>query len=107
MSEDIITSQDDMTCDWGVGEVVTIKGKLDAVIFGTPSICIAFPDWTLIYVHLASHVRSAALKPVRIGSYVTVKARVVDEDCTLEAIALWEQGGVPIALSRDVTEELL
>lgn len=105
---DNITSDEDLV-GLRMGAIVNVKGKLDAVItkptngLCAPYLCVAGPDWSLIYVNLADEATARSIR-TRLGAYVTVKAEVTSEDAELEAIAMWEMGGgVPLPLRADVS----
>lgn len=103
MAEPVTTWPHD-SVDLYKGEIITFKGKLDAVRWNPPhrgaSVCLSFADWSLVSIDVCDVCTAQGIR-IPLSSYVTVKARVVDEDGTLEAIAIWTQGGVPIPLARD------
>jgi hypothetical protein len=115
MTDDTITSADDLG-HYRVGAIVTLKGAFKGAYRSTghppcgPCIDIAFHDWTETWVTLPD-AASADAVTIKDGAQVTIKARVTSEDGDMEAIAIWEPGGAPIALgretSRDVTESEL
>lgn len=108
-----ITSDDDLR-DLREGAIVTLKGKLENVRYGEktwastsrsrfargePCVVIAFADWSMLTVNVVDESTARAIR-IPLSRYVTVKARVIDEDGTLEAISIWEPGGVPIPLAK-------
>jgi len=98
------------------GEIITFKGKLEGVRYArdastgyghfvgrareTPCLMLTFSDWSEVFVNIVDQATARGIR-IPLSSYVTVKARVVDEDGTLEAIAIWTPGGVPQPLARD------
>lgn len=104
MTADTVTSYDDLTA-LREGAIVTLKGRAALVPSshtphkGALAIHMNFADWSMVYIGLAEPV---AVFPT--GRQVTLKARVIDEDGTLEAIAVWEPGGSPIPLARDAQD---
>lgn len=110
-----ITSDDDLR-DLREGAIVTLKGKLENVRYGGDgrsargekqnihwpgaSLVVTFADWSMVAVNVVDGPTAKGIR-IPLSSYVTVKARVIDEDGTLEAIAIWTPGGVPQPLARD------
>lgn len=105
MNIEPVTSYDDL-CDLREGAIVTLKGRLEAVRWNPPhrgpSICIIFADWSMVSIDVCDIPAARAVR-IPLQSYVTVKARVADEDGTLEAIAIWQPGCAPIALAADLS----
>lgn len=118
MPDDPITSDDDLR-DLREGAIVTVKGQLESVRYDRarhrnrgrlravrdgmprdlPGIVITFADWSMVHINTVDDDAARSIR-IPLREYVTVKARVIDEDMTLEAVAIWTQGGVPIPLVR-------
>lgn len=103
-----------------VGQIGTVKGKLENVRFGggrttarkekanphwgtDPSLCIAFADWGMLSITLRDHKTAKAI-PFPLGTYVGVKVQCISEDAEVMALAMWELGDnpVPIAMAEPV-----
>jgi hypothetical protein len=105
MSEPVTTWPCD-SVDLYEGEIITFKGRLAAVRRADPtgnrwkpSIVLAFTDWSMVLIGLVDGCTARSIR-APLGCYVTVKARAIDEDGTLQAIAMWEPGGVPQPLGK-------
>lgn len=101
MTIEAITSDDDLR-DLREGAIVTLKGRLENVRWGRrdrASLVLNFADWSMATVNVVDDPTAKAIR-IPLSRYVTVKARVIDEDGTLEAISIWEPGGVPIPLAK-------
>lgn len=84
------------------GAIVTLKGRLENVRWGRRDgacLVLNFADWSMATVNVVDDPTAKAIR-IPLSRYVTVKARVIDEDGTLEAISIWEPGGVPIPLAK-------
>ncbi len=108
-----------------VGQVGTVKGKLEAVRRGdaagsrraldynhysakhsdhvgnrwSPSIVITFSDWGMLDIPLQDMTTYDSIR-YPLGTYVCVKVQCINENAEVMALAIWEMGGagVPIPL---------
>lgn len=111
---DVTCSDDAELFEAGVGAIIHMKGKLEAVrygkdadpksgtwrgqcsgkttVFGGPSVVVTFADWSMLSAGIDTGDLARAIR-IPIGKYVCVKAEVINEDCELRALAIWELGG--------------
>lgn len=105
-----------------VGQIGTIRGKLENVRYGdgkgrrklpsgretgfplargTPGLVVTLADWSMI---AAGIIDTCTAKSIRIplGTYVAVKVQCINEDAELMAIAIWELGDNPVPMPLGV-----
>ena len=88
-----------------VGQIGTVRGLLEAVRYGDrrsgPGIVVRFADWGMLAIEVESEAAARSI-PFRINEYVCVKVQCVDEDATVQALAIWQMGGggVPLPLGE-------
>lgn len=119
-STDISSADDADLFRLDVGDLVNLKGKLESVRYGTgprsgraltptartisapgqPSLVVTFADWSMLSVSICDEATARSIR-IPLSTYVCVKARIINEDNELEALAIWELGSnpVPIPLS--------
>lgn len=118
-STDISSADDPELFELPVGALVNLKGKLEAVRYGDghgrtrspitkggevqspmerkSSLVITFADWGMLSVSIQTEEIARSIR-IPLGTYVCVKARIVNEDNELEAIAIWELGNNPVPI---------
>lgn len=85
--------------DMRIGDVGTVVGKLEAVMFGNPgNLVIAMPDWSQLIIQCAGNtVRDT--KAIALSTLVRVRV-VRTEDGLLAQMIRNLTGGVPIPLAE-------
>lgn len=118
MTDIILTSADDPErFELAVGETCLVKGRLEAVRHGDaagtrvtkggrvapdsvgdrrrPSIVITHADWSMTACAVSDGCTARSIR-TPLGTYVTVRCQVINEDAELSAIAIWETGASPV-----------
>lgn len=109
----LATADDPELFDLHVGDTCLVKGKLEAVRYGgrprlnrafpgrdEPSAVITHADWSMTSIAVYDEATARSIR-VPLGTYVTVRCQVINEDAELAAIAIWvDDNPVPMIVGE-------